>query len=165
MNVGGVVAFLRFYFGRNPQEDLSASSCWHQYRYLNDSHYESGKMFVASIHAIRACFRKHNIQQFIFVQSSYSKQHQPTSSSSLETLYTALSSLSLSVCNDFASFSDSFKYFHTSDTFAALVHLYLITSRHCLVFSLIQFRLPNIQCIPRNNHWCMINSCVKNTVF
>ncbi len=47
-----------------------------------------------------------------------------------------LSSLSLSVlraCNVFfASFSDSFKYFHTADTFAALVHK-SIWSRHVIV--------------------------------
>ncbi len=61
----------------------------------------------------------------------------------------------------FASFSDNFKYFHTADTFAALVHE-SIWLRHVIVryklfglftysallffllFSAEQFRLPNI---------------------
>ncbi len=40
-----LLLFLRFYFGRNPQEDLCRTAC----RYLNGSHYEFGKMFVARI--------------------------------------------------------------------------------------------------------------------
>ncbi len=64
----------------------------------------------------------------------------------------------------FVSFSDSFKYFHTADVFAALVHA-SIWSRHIIVrynlfglsaysagrfflFSVEQFRLLNIRCIP-----------------
>ncbi len=51
----------------------------------------------------------------------------------------------------FASFSDSFKYFHTADAFAALVHA-SIWSRHGIVrYNLLRsfrlFRLPNIRCI------------------
>ncbi len=57
----------------------------------------------------------------------------------------------------FASFSDSFKYFHTADTFAALVRK-SIWLRHVVVrynlfglFAYSQFRLPNIRCIPTCN--------------
>ncbi len=42
-----LLLFLRFYFGRNPQEDLGAS--FFDNRFINDSHYEFGKMFVACI--------------------------------------------------------------------------------------------------------------------
>ncbi len=52
---------------------------------------------------------------------------------SSETWDAALNSLSLSVLvMFFASFSDSFKYFHTADTFAALVHK-SIWSHHVIV--------------------------------
>ncbi len=72
----------------------------------------------------------------------------------------------------FASFSDSFKYFHTADVFAALVRA-SIRSRHVIVllynlfclfvysaehrksffllFPAEQFWLPNIPCIPNKN--------------
>ncbi len=73
----------------------------------------------------------------------------------------ALSSLSLSVLvMIFASFSDSLKYFHTADVFAALVHasiwschiivrynlfgLFAYSAKHWKSF----FRLLNIRCIP-----------------
>ncbi len=66
-------------------------------------------------------------------------QHQPPFLFSSETWDAALSSLSLSVfraCNDVCvSLSDSFKCFHTTDVFAALVRA-SIWSRHLLSSSL-----------------------------
>ncbi len=53
-----LLLFLRFYFGRNAQEDLCfllTTAC----RYLNDSHYEFGKMFVARI-TLSHVFKKTN---------------------------------------------------------------------------------------------------------
>ncbi len=44
-----LLLFLRFYFGRNPQEDLCFFLLTTACRYLNDSHYEFGKMFDARI--------------------------------------------------------------------------------------------------------------------
>ncbi len=44
-----LLLFLRFYFGRNPQEDLCCFLLTTASRYLNDSHYEFGKMFDACI--------------------------------------------------------------------------------------------------------------------
>ncbi len=44
-----LLLFLRFYIGRNPQEDLCFFLLTTACRYLNDSHYEFGKMFVARI--------------------------------------------------------------------------------------------------------------------
>ncbi len=44
-----LLLFLRFYFGRNPQEDLCFYLLTTACRYLNDSHYEFGKMFDARI--------------------------------------------------------------------------------------------------------------------
>ncbi len=51
-----LMLFLRFYFGRDPQEDLQ-EAC----RYLNDSHYEFGKMFVT--HHIVTCLYKNVTEQ------------------------------------------------------------------------------------------------------
>ncbi len=53
----------------------------------------------------------------------------------------------------FASFSDSFKYFHTADMFAALALFDCVTSSFGIIYSVSslirpKFRLPNIQCIP-----------------
>ncbi len=44
-----LLLFLRFYFGRNPQEDLCFFLLTTACRYLNYSHYEFGKMFDARI--------------------------------------------------------------------------------------------------------------------
>ncbi len=44
-----LLLFLRFYFGRNTQEDLCFFLLTTACRYLNDSHYEFGKMFDARI--------------------------------------------------------------------------------------------------------------------
>ncbi len=44
-----LLLFLRFYLGRNPQEDLCFFLLTTACRYLNDSHYEFGKIFDARI--------------------------------------------------------------------------------------------------------------------
>ncbi len=102
----------------------------------------------------------------------HSNQQQPPPPLLIRTWHAALNSLSLSVLvMIFASFSDSFKYFHTADVFAALLRksiwsrhvivryklfgLFTYSAKHrksfFLVFSAEQFRLLNIQCIPTVN--------------
>ncbi len=54
-----LLLFLRFYFGRNPQEDLCFFLLTTACRYLNDSHYEFGKMFDARI-TLSHVFKKTN---------------------------------------------------------------------------------------------------------
>ncbi len=128
------------------------------------------------IHALRACIWKHNILQFIYksfkaisrFQSSYSNQQPPLPLLIGGMRCSAKQSLVLVMI--FASFSDSFKYFHTADMFAAFVRAsiwschvivryilfglftYSIRKSFFLLFSAKQFRLPNIQCIPSHNN-------------
>ncbi len=51
--------FLSFYFGGNPQEALSASFVDNS-RFINYSHYEFGKVFVAHITLSHSCLIKIN---------------------------------------------------------------------------------------------------------
>ncbi len=90
------------------------------------------------IHALRACIWKHNILQFIYksfkaislFQSSYSNQQPPLPLLIGGMRCSAKQSLVLVMI--FASFSDSFKYFHTADMFAAFVRA-SIWSCHVIV--------------------------------
>ncbi len=96
-------------------------------------------------------------------QSSNSNQQQPPLPLLIGDMRCRCStkqSFAVGACNDFASFSDSLKYFHTADVFAALVHasiwschiivrynlfgLFAYSAKHWKSF----FRLLNIRCIP-----------------
>ncbi len=66
-------------------------------------------------------------------QSSYSNQHQPPLPLLIGDMRCSTShSLAVGACTDFCVFLSSFKYFHTADTFAALVRAY-IWSCHVIV--------------------------------
>ncbi len=96
---------------------------------------------AVGIHAIPACIRKQHSAVYLLIVWGHfaipiitvTMQQSPFLFSS-ETWDAALNSLSLSVLvMIFASFSDSFKYFHTADTFAALVRA-SIWSRHVIAW-------------------------------
>ncbi len=74
-----MLLFLRFYFGRNLQEDLCFFLLTTACRYLNDSHYEFGKMFVARITLLH-----------VFKKANKNVTEQMTSNSVLAQIFLAL---------------------------------------------------------------------------
>ncbi len=148
-----------FYFGGNPQEDLSASFCWQQqiYKYLYRIFVTclvKSEIFLSlwtlnpgttslcravRIHTIRAFIKNGSAVYLLIVYSHFvtfnlhavnSNNHPFLFSSETWDADAALSSIPLSVLvMIFASFSDGFKCFHTAEMFGALARA-CIWSRH-----------------------------------
>ncbi len=162
-----------FYFGGNPQEDLSASFCWQQQIYkclyrifvtclvkseifltlwtLNPG--TSSLCITVRIHTIRAFIKNGSAVYLLIVYSHFvifnlhavtSNNHSFLFSSETWDADAALSSIPLSVLvMIFASFSDGFK--HCWNVWCISACLYLITSLFGIIYSAFALIRPNTE--------------------